>query len=140
MDAELHGWKGHVDVVDFASSRVLATAPNVRGEMAFNPSSTRLAAQSDQDLEILDIATGKNTWHIGSGRSIFGDNVTCFVGFNKRLKYFGIRLVTNGQKEAINIDFFLFPFVIDKNCPGYDLIASNFFHLVLKNHFNIRCI
>jgi len=59
MDAELHGWKGHVDVVDFASSRVLATAPNVRGEMAFNPSSTRLAAQSDQDLEILDIATGR---------------------------------------------------------------------------------
>ena len=58
QDAELHGWKGSVDVVDFASGRVLATAPNVRGEMAFNPSATRLAAQSDADLEILDIATG----------------------------------------------------------------------------------
>lgn len=59
QDAELHGWKGSVDVVDFASGRVLATAPNVRGEMAFNPSATMLAAQSDADLEILDIATGQ---------------------------------------------------------------------------------
>jgi hypothetical protein len=58
-DAELHGWKGPVDVIDFASGRVLATAPAVRGEMAFNPSGTRLAAQSDHDLEILDIATGQ---------------------------------------------------------------------------------
>ena len=56
MDTELHGWKGSVDVVDFASGRVLATAPTVRGEMAFNPSETRLAAQSDADLEIVDIA------------------------------------------------------------------------------------
>ncbi|MGD0861745.1 MAG: hypothetical protein ABSA21_03165 [Candidatus Limnocylindrales bacterium] len=59
QDAELHGWKGSVDVVDFATGRVLATAPDVRGEMAFNPSATRLAAQSDADLEILDIATGQ---------------------------------------------------------------------------------
>jgi WD40 repeat protein len=58
QDVELHGWKGSVDVVDFASGRVLATAPNVRGEMAFNPSATRLAAQSDADLEIVTIAGG----------------------------------------------------------------------------------
>ncbi len=59
QDAEVHGWKGRVDVVDFASGRILATAPNVRGEMAFNQSATMLAAQSDADLEILDIATGQ---------------------------------------------------------------------------------
>ncbi len=59
LDAQLHGWKGQVDVVDFASGRVVATAPGVRGAMAFNPSGTRLAAESDKDLEILDFATGK---------------------------------------------------------------------------------
>ena len=58
-DAELHGWKGPVDVVDFASGRVLATAPAVRGEVAFNPSATRLAAQSDADLEIVAVAGGQ---------------------------------------------------------------------------------
>ena len=54
-DAELHGWKGPVDVVDFASGRVVATAPAVRGEMAFSPDQTMLAAQSDADLEIVDL-------------------------------------------------------------------------------------
>jgi hypothetical protein len=58
QEAQMHGWKGSVDVVEFASGRVLATAPNVRGEMAFNPSATRLAAQSDADLEIVTIAGG----------------------------------------------------------------------------------
>jgi hypothetical protein len=52
-------WKGSVDVVDFATGRVVATIPGVRGAMEWNPSGTRLAAQSDTDLEILDIATGK---------------------------------------------------------------------------------
>jgi hypothetical protein len=55
MDAELHGWKGPVQVVDFGSGRVLATAPGVRGEMAFSPDMTMLAAQSDADLEIVDL-------------------------------------------------------------------------------------
>jgi WD40 repeat protein len=55
MDAELHGWKGPVDVVDFASGRVLATATAVRGEMAFSPGLTSLAAQSDTNLEIVDL-------------------------------------------------------------------------------------
>jgi WD40 repeat protein len=59
QDAELNGWKGPVDIVDFATRRVLATAPAVRGAMAFNPSATRLAAESDQNLEIVDIATGQ---------------------------------------------------------------------------------
>jgi hypothetical protein len=59
LDAETQGWKGSVDVQDFATGRVLATVPNVRGQMAFNPSATRLAAQSDQNLEIVDIATGQ---------------------------------------------------------------------------------
>ena len=58
MEAEIYGWKGSVDVVDFASGRVQATAPAVRGAIAFNPSGTRLAAESDKDLEIVDIATG----------------------------------------------------------------------------------
>lgn len=58
-EAQMHGWKGPVDVVDFASGRVVATAPGVRGAMAFNPSGTRLAAESDKDLEILDFATGQ---------------------------------------------------------------------------------
>jgi WD40 repeat protein len=58
-EAQLHGWKGPVDVVDFASGRVVATAPEVRGNMAFNPSGTRLAAESDNNLEIVDFATGK---------------------------------------------------------------------------------
>jgi hypothetical protein len=57
-EAQLRGWKGPVDVVDFTSGRVLATAPAVRGEMAFNPSATRLAAQSDADLEVVTIAGG----------------------------------------------------------------------------------
>ncbi len=54
-DAELHGWKGPVDVVDFATGHVVATAPGVRGEMAFSPDLTMLAAQSDADLEIVDL-------------------------------------------------------------------------------------
>ena len=52
-------WKGSVDVVDFATGRVVATIPGVRGAMAWNPSGTRLAAESDTDLEILDITTGQ---------------------------------------------------------------------------------
>ena len=56
MDAELHGWKGKVDVVDFASGKTLATLPDVRGEMAFNPSGTRFVAQSDSDVAIADLA------------------------------------------------------------------------------------
>jgi hypothetical protein len=59
QDAEINGWKGPVDIVDFATRRVLATAPAVRGKMAFNPSATRLAAESDGNLEIVDIATGQ---------------------------------------------------------------------------------
>ncbi|HEX7496894.1 MAG TPA: hypothetical protein VF344_00295 [Candidatus Limnocylindrales bacterium] len=59
QEAQMQGWKGPVDVVDFASGRVLATAPAVRGLMAFNPGGTRLAAESDKDLEIIDFATGK---------------------------------------------------------------------------------
>ncbi|HEX7612401.1 MAG TPA: hypothetical protein VF371_06465, partial [Candidatus Limnocylindrales bacterium] len=59
QEAQLHGWKGPVDVVDFASGRVVATAPEVRGAMAFNPSGTRLAAESDKNLEIVDFATGQ---------------------------------------------------------------------------------
>jgi WD40 repeat protein len=59
QEAQMHGWKGPVDVVDFATGRVVATAPGVRGNMAFNPSGTRLAAESDKNLEIVDFATGK---------------------------------------------------------------------------------
>ena len=59
QEAQMHGWKGPVDVVDFATGRVVATAPAVRGAMAFNPSGTRLAAESDKDLEIVDFATGQ---------------------------------------------------------------------------------
>ncbi len=58
MDAELHGWKGKVDVVDFASGKTLASVEGVRGEMALNPSGTWLAAQSDSDVEIVDLGSG----------------------------------------------------------------------------------
>ena len=58
-DGEASGWKGRVDVVDFASGRILATAPNVRGQMAFNPSATELAAQSDADLEVVTVEGGQ---------------------------------------------------------------------------------
>ena len=58
MDAELHGWKGVVDIVDFASGKTVASLTDVRGEMAFSPSGTRLAAQSDGDVELADLATG----------------------------------------------------------------------------------
>jgi WD40 repeat protein len=58
MDAELHGWKGPVDVVDFATGKVLGTAPGVRGEMAFSPDGSELAAQSDTNMEIVDLAGG----------------------------------------------------------------------------------
>lgn len=57
-DAAFTSWAGAVDVTDFATGRVLATVPAVSGEMAFNPSATRLAAESGGDLEILDIGTG----------------------------------------------------------------------------------
>jgi hypothetical protein len=57
-DAQLHGWKGPVDVVDFATGRVVATAPAVRGEMAFSPDESMLAAQSDADLEIVELDGG----------------------------------------------------------------------------------
>src|SRR5450759_3685600 len=60
QEAQMHGWRGPVDVVDFASGRVVATAPEVRGAMAFNPSGTRLAAESDKNLEIVDFATGRS--------------------------------------------------------------------------------
>jgi hypothetical protein len=59
QDAELNGWEGRVDVVDFALGRVLASVPAVRGEMAFNPSATRLAAQSDANLEIVAVDGGQ---------------------------------------------------------------------------------
>jgi hypothetical protein len=65
-DAQMHGWKGRVDVVDFASGQILATAPNVRGQMAFNPSATLLAAQSDADLEIVTIAGGQVRTIVGA--------------------------------------------------------------------------
>jgi WD40 repeat protein len=58
-DAQLHGWKGRVDVIDFASGRVLATAPAVRGKMAFDPSANLLAAQSDANLEIVAVSGGQ---------------------------------------------------------------------------------
>lgn len=51
-------WQGHVDITDFATGKILATAPAVSGGMAFNPSATRLAAESDANVEIVDIATG----------------------------------------------------------------------------------
>jgi WD40 repeat protein len=57
-DALLHGWKGSVDVVDFATGKVIATLPDVRGEMAFSPDGADFAAQSDADLEIADLDTG----------------------------------------------------------------------------------
>jgi WD40 repeat protein len=60
-DAELHGWKGPVDVVDFATGSVVTTVPGVRGEMAFSPDGTSLAAQSDADLEVVDLASGEIT-------------------------------------------------------------------------------
>ncbi len=81
QEAQLHGWKGPVDVVDFASGRVVATAPEVRGAMAFNPSGTRLAAESDKNLEIVDFATGQvrtvpNARLLGWGGD---DSVYCFT-------------------------------------------------------------
>ncbi len=81
QEAQLHGWKGPVDVVDFASGRVVATAPGVRGAMAFNPSGTRLAAESDKNLEIVDFATGQvrtvpNARLLGWGGD---DSVYCFT-------------------------------------------------------------
>jgi hypothetical protein len=58
-DAELHGWKGPVQVIDFESGNVVATLPGVRGEMAFNPDGTSIAAQSDGDLEVADLGSGE---------------------------------------------------------------------------------
>ena len=58
-DAEIHGWKGPVGVVDFATGKTVGTAPAVRGEMAFSPDGTKLAAQSDTTLEVVDLAAGR---------------------------------------------------------------------------------
>jgi WD40 repeat protein len=52
------GAKGPVQLVDFASGRVLATLPDVRGEMAFSPDGESLAAQSDSDLNVVEIDSG----------------------------------------------------------------------------------
>ena len=51
-------WKGRVDVVDFASGKIVASISGVRGAMAWNPGGTQLAAQSDTELKVLDVATG----------------------------------------------------------------------------------
>ena len=69
-----NGWKGSVDVIDFASGQVRATVPSVRGAMAFNPSATRLAAESDKDLLIFDIATGKIKTVTGARLLGWGDD------------------------------------------------------------------
>jgi hypothetical protein len=60
MDLEMSGWKGSVEIVGLASGRVLATVPDVRGAVGFNPSSTRLAAQSDSNVEIVAVAGGSS--------------------------------------------------------------------------------
>jgi hypothetical protein len=67
-------WKGSVDVVDFATGRIVATVPDLRGAMAWNPGGTRLAAQSDTDLEILDIATGQTRKVTGARLLGWGDD------------------------------------------------------------------
>lgn len=51
-------WKGRVDVVDFASGKIVASISGVRGAVAWNPGGTQLAAQSDTELKVLDVATG----------------------------------------------------------------------------------
>ncbi len=61
MDAELHGWKGVVDVIDLATGRAEISIPNVRGELAFAPGGKMLAAQSDGDLAIADLGSGHVT-------------------------------------------------------------------------------
>jgi hypothetical protein len=58
QEGEMGGWQGRVEITDFATGKVVATAPGVSGGMAFNPSASRLAAQSGADLEIVDIGTG----------------------------------------------------------------------------------
>jgi hypothetical protein len=58
QDAEMHGWKGSVDVMDIASGKVVATVSGVRGEMAFSPDDSHLAAQSDADLKVVDLSSG----------------------------------------------------------------------------------
>jgi len=52
-------WKGRVDVVEFATGKVIESIPGVHGAMAWNPDGTRLAAQSDTAIEILEIPTGR---------------------------------------------------------------------------------
>jgi hypothetical protein len=59
QDATLHGWKGPVDVVDFATGKTVATVPDVRGEMAFGLDDEDLAAQSDADLKVVDLGSGE---------------------------------------------------------------------------------
>jgi hypothetical protein len=50
------GWKGTVSVTDATGTNVLASIPEVRGEMAFSPDFSEVAAQSDADLKLLDLA------------------------------------------------------------------------------------
>jgi WD40 repeat protein len=58
QDGEMNGWKGSVDVVDIASEKTVATVSGVRGEMAFSPDGSDLAAQSDSDLKVVDLSSG----------------------------------------------------------------------------------
>jgi hypothetical protein len=100
-DATLHGWKGRVDVVDFASGTVLATADDVRGPMAMSPAGSWLAAQSDSSLDVVSIGASSSgmssAWTLGD-TSLLGwlDDGHLYV----RSSFSGVLLVSPGQAGA----------------------------------------
>ena len=57
--APAQGWRGQIQVVEFASGHVAATIPNAQGEIAFSPDGGSIAAQAGVDLEVADLDSGE---------------------------------------------------------------------------------
>jgi WD40 repeat protein len=57
-DSARRGWIGPVQLIDFATGKVITTIPDVRGVMSFSPGDEVLAAQTDAGLAIADVNSG----------------------------------------------------------------------------------
>jgi WD40 repeat protein len=101
------GWKGRLDVVDATTSHVLVTLPHVRGRMAFNASATRLAAQLDQDLQIVDLRTASVDMRTGVALLGWADEDRLFALEGDRIVV--LDLAGKGQASTVAADEWSIP-------------------------------